>query len=120
MKIFIVDDDPSLRHFVEALLASDPQHEVRTFETGAAAVAALAQPPPPGLVLSDLDMPGVAGEDVARAAARLPDPPRIVLMSGDPDRLRDARALAEAVLHKPFAITELMALIRPPHPAEGD
>ena len=66
---------------------------------------------PPSLVLSDLDMPGLCGEEVARAAALLPRPPRVVLMSGDAARLGRARNLAEATLTKPFSVTDLMSIL---------
>jgi two-component system nitrogen regulation response regulator GlnG len=112
MKIFVVDDDPSLQRFVERWLTSLTEHEVSFFDNGAAAVEALARQSP-CILVSDLDMPGVSGEEVAAAAARLPNPPRIVLMSGDHDRLERARPLAQATLEKPFALTELLAMLQP-------
>ena len=85
-------------------------YELWIFENGAAAIEALADQSP-CLVLSDLDMPGVSGEEVARAAARLPRPPRVVLMSGDHDRLKRARGLAQATLEKPFSFKDLLSTI---------
>ena len=110
MRIFVVDDDASLRGFVKRWLAARTPHDVRVFESGEEAVQALAALSP-NLVLTDLGMPGVSGEEVARAAARLPNRPRIVLMSGDPVRLEHARDLAEATLAKPFSITDLMSVL---------
>lgn len=110
--VFVVDDNVSLRYFLAAaLLASRTCHQVRTFAGGAAAIEALRLQAP-DVVLSDLDMPGVSGEQVALAAAALPHPPRIVLMSGDPGRLERAGRLAAHTLQKPFAIRDLMALIQ--------
>ena len=109
MTIFVVDDDATLRGFVKRWLAAHSL-EVRTFEDGAEAVEAMAHVTP-CVVLSDLDMPGLSGEDVARAAARLPHPPRIVLMSGDSSRLERARGLAAATLQKPFSVTDLMSIL---------
>jgi CheY-like chemotaxis protein len=110
MKIFVVDDDPSLRRFIQRWLAAHTRHEVHTFESGEEAVLAL-ETLSPNLVLSDLGMPGLSGEDVALAAARLPQPPRVVLMSGDPVRLGHARELAQATLEKPFSISELLSVL---------
>ncbi|HVQ31759.1 MAG TPA: response regulator [Vicinamibacteria bacterium] len=118
MRIYVVDDDPSLRGFIKRWLAAYRTLEVRTFEDGAAAVEAMEQAPPT-LLLSDLDMPGLCGEDVARAAARLPRPPRVVLMSGDLWRLERARPLAEATLEKPFSVTELMSILEAPSGRQG-
>jgi CheY-like chemotaxis protein len=112
LRIFVVDDDADLRHFVEAWIASRTGHEVHTFASGAEAVEALALADySPAVILTDLDMPGPPGEELARAAARLQDPPRIVLMSGDPKRLERARNLAHQTLHKPFEIEELMSAL---------
>lgn len=110
MRIFVVDDDPSLRGFIRRWLAAHTRHEVHTFESGEDAVLAL-ETLRPNLVLTDLGMPGLSGEDVALAAARLAQPPRIVLMSGDPVRLEHARELAQATLEKPFSITELLSAL---------
>ena len=109
MTIFLVDDDVPLRGFIERWLAAH-NLEVRTFADGAAAVEAMGLVTP-SLVLSDLDMPGLSGEEVARAAARLPHAPRIVLMSGDLSRLELARGLAQATLEKPFSVTDLMSVL---------
>ena len=68
----------------------------------------------PSLVISDLDMPGLSGEEVAEAAARLPRPPRIVLMSGDHDRLERASSLAQATLEKPFSFKSLLSILESP------
>ena len=118
MRIFVVDDDPSLRGFIKRWLAAYSRLEVRTFEDGKTAVEAMAETPPT-LVLSDLDMPGLCGEDLARAAARLPQPPRVVLMSGDLRRLERAKELAEATLEKPFSVRDLMSILEAPPRFQG-
>ena len=112
MRIFVVDDDPSLRMFVKRWLAQLAEYEVLVFDNGTAAVEALALYAP-CLVLSDLDMPGLCGEEVAEAAARLSNPPRIVLMSGDHERLKRARNLAQATLEKPFSFKALLSILDP-------
>ena len=117
MRIFVVDDDASLRAFVKRWLAAHTLHEVHTFESGEDAILAL-ESLTPNLVITDLGMPGLSGEDVARAAALLAVKPRVVVMSGDPLRLERARALAEAALEKPFSLPELLSALGPaPQPA---
>jgi two-component system C4-dicarboxylate transport response regulator DctD len=118
MQIFVVDDDPSLRMFVKRWLAQLAGHDVRVFDNGAAAVEALTSHTP-CLLLSDLDMPGLSGEEVAEAAAHLPRPPRIVLMSGDHDRLKRAQGLAQATLEKPFSFRALLSILDPTSCFEG-
>jgi DNA-binding response OmpR family regulator len=110
MSIFVVEDDPSLRTFIQRWLAQLTHQEVMTFATGTAAVEAL-HAFAPTLLVSDLEMPGLSGEEVAEAAAQLSNPPRIVLMSGDHDRLRRAGSLAQATLAKPFTFRELRSSV---------
>jgi CheY-like chemotaxis protein len=112
MKIFLVDDDASLRRFVRRWLTSLDRYDLWIFDNGASAIEALADEAP-CVVVTDLDMPGTSGEEVARAAARLPHPPRIVLMSGDHERLERARSLAQATLEKPFSFRALLSIIEP-------
>ncbi len=112
MKIFLVDDDASLRRFVRRWLTSLDRHELWVFDNGASAIEALADETP-CVVVTDLDMPGASGEEVARAAAGLPRPPRIVLMSGDHERLSRARGLGQATLEKPFSFADLLSTIEP-------
>jgi CheY-like chemotaxis protein len=111
--VFLIDDDATLRSFIRRWLSARTGLEVRTFGDGAEAVAAMATGSP-GLVLSDLELPGLSGEDVARAARRLPHPPRVILMSGNTARLELARDLAEATLAKPFSVTDLLSILEGP------
>jgi DNA-binding response OmpR family regulator len=110
MRIFVVDDDASLVGFVKRWLILLDGHDVRCFDSGASAIEAM-EAQGPCLLVSDLEMPGMSGEELARAAARLRQPPRIVLMSGDRERLERARGLAEATLEKPFSFNDLLLVI---------
>lgn len=105
--IWVVDEDPYLLAFLEASLVRTLGREVRRFENGSAAIAALAHTSP-DVLLCDLELPGASGEEVAMAAARLSRPPFIVLMSGDTCRLDRALSLATLVLAKPFQLNELV------------
>ena len=105
MELIIVDDDKDLREVVQALLAT--RFDVRVFSSGRPAVEALLDDGA-DLVLSDLALPGLTGEEVANVAATVSPRPWIVLMSGDYARLERARSIADATLLKPFTIRELM------------
>jgi DNA-binding response OmpR family regulator len=104
MNVLVVDGDADLRALLEAVIGSD--HSVRTFGCGSRALAELVDSPP-DLLLTELGLSGVSGEDLARTAAELPRPPRIVLMSVDHKRLALSAVLAEALLEKPFSIRDL-------------
>jgi two-component system, OmpR family, response regulator len=112
MRIFLIEDEPEMMRFLEVFLLIQ-RHTVFSFLDGETATEALEELCP-DVVLCDLSLPGLDGEEVARAAARLPRPPRIVLMSGERERLERARPLAQALLRKPFGITELVEAL------EGD
>lgn len=101
----MVEHDPDLRAFLEAVIGVG--HSVRTFACGSGALAELRDSPP-DLLLSDLDLCGASGEDLARAAAELSCPPRIVLMSVDHTRLERSGLLAQVRLPKPFAVFQLV------------
>jgi CheY-like chemotaxis protein len=112
MRVFVVEDDAGSRRFITWLLALRTRHEVFAFETAEAALEELARLAP-CVLLTDLNLPGRSGEDLARAAAQLPQPPRVVLMSADPGRLEQARPLSDTVLAKPFSISELLLAFEP-------
>jgi DNA-binding response OmpR family regulator len=113
MNVFVVEDDPDTRRFVAWLLASRTRHEVFSFPNAEAALAELRHLAP-SVLLTDLGLPGLSGEDLAWAASHLAVPPRIVLMSADPKRLEAARSLSRSLLKKPFSIDELLLAFEQP------
>jgi CheY-like chemotaxis protein len=112
VKILIVEDDPLILGFLESWLLSC-RHEVRAYVSGESAMEIL-RAWQPEILLCDLGLPGVSGEEIARAALALPRRARVVLTSGEPLRLARARALADAVLLKPFLMEELTDVIDAP------
>ena len=108
MTIFIVEDEDELREFLQTLLSME--HVVHAFATGRCALKAMREAAPE-VLLSDLDLVDIPGEEIARQAARIERRPRIVLMSGDRPRLGRARELADRVIPKPFSIAELTEVL---------
>lgn len=111
MKMLIVEDEPTMLEFLERLFLGRAI-DVRAVPSGSAAAETL-ESWAPHLLISDLDLSGVTGEELARAAALLPRPPRVILMSGNAERLERARPLASTVLLKPFRVVELMTAVGP-------
>ncbi len=71
-RILIVEDDRELRELLEEVLR-DAGYDVRTFGSAEAAWRALETTAPPDLVLTDLMLPGLSGQDLLREVrARLP------------------------------------------------
>jgi len=106
--VFVVEDDPGVRALLERVLGTF--YILRTFESGREALNAL-QTRPPDVLLTDLELSDICGEDLARAAGQLTKTPRIVAMSGDRRRLRRAAQWAQATVPKPFAIPALIGAI---------
>ncbi len=112
--MLVVDDDRSIRALIrdglsenyEVLTAADGYDAMRTFEHHAECVAA---------VVTDVQMPGMDGEQLVgwlkERAAHLP----IIMMSGDAGSVPVAHLLRQpnvAWLPKPFDIGELTALLK--------
>jgi len=71
-RILVVEDDRELRELLEEVL-KDGGYEVHTFGSAETALRALETPPGPDLVLTDLLLPGLSGQDLLREVhARLP------------------------------------------------
>jgi CheY-like chemotaxis protein len=123
--ILAVDDDAGVLALVVRALRGRG-YSVRGFPGGREALLAIYGPgSTPSLLLTDIDMPGMSGiELAARVAADRPGVP-IVLMSGSSsliDMARDRPELVRGVLRKPFGVHDLIAVVEdtigPPPPAE--
>ena len=71
--ILVVDDDNSIAAMLEHLLAADG-HRVSVARDGREALALVA-PIGPDLILTDLDMPHLSGNELAADQGRTGDPP---------------------------------------------
>ena len=111
--VFVVEDDPGVRALLEEVLGT--LYTLRSFGSGREALNAL-QSLPPDVLVTDLAMPDVSGEDLAWVAGKMMPRPRVVAMSGDPRRLLLATRFAEATVPKPFAIPALIGAIESEDP----
>ncbi len=73
--ILVVDDAPENIRALTAVLS--PAYRVKAATSGEKALAVCAQSPPPDLVLLDLVMPGMSGQEVCRALKADPGTARI-------------------------------------------
>ena len=82
MHILIVDDEPLARKRLRTLLGEcDARHSIAEAAHAGEALAQLAQPPLPELVLLDIQMPGQDGLALAHQIAALATPPAIVFVT---------------------------------------
>ena len=111
-RILVVDDEPAILRMVRSNLTHQG-FRVDTAETGAEALAAYDRLHP-DLVLLDLGLPDVDGEEIIGSIRARSSTPIIVLSARETERAKVA-ALdlgADDYLTKPFGLEELMARIR--------
>jgi CheY-like chemotaxis protein len=110
-RILVVDDDASIRQFLELAL-TDRGYDVVTAEDGKAALEAI-EGAPPSLVLLDMRMPVMDGWAFAAAYRERPEPraPVIVLTAARDAAQYAAEIEAAAFLPKPFDLRALFRII---------
>ncbi|MCL5024944.1 MAG: response regulator [Chloroflexi bacterium] len=111
MHVLVVDDDESIREFVELALA-DEGYEVMTAVHGKAALDIIEEWQP-DLILLDLRTPVMDGWEFSRVYKRLPGPhaPIIVITATSNPAFCAAEIDPYAVLAKPFDLDELLRLV---------
>jgi two-component system response regulator RegX3 len=112
-RIALVDDEPAIRDAVSYALRSEG-YEVEAIESGEEALRAVAQTPPPDLLVLDLMLPGLSGLEVCRRARAGSDVPILLLTARDAevDRVMGLEAGADDYVTKPFSMSELVSRVR--------
>ena len=109
-RILFIDDEDILRELMYEML-SEMNYEVKTEETGDAAIKTFAANPEHyDLVLTDLMMLNMRGDEIAVRIRRIRPGTPIVVMTGTPDNLPRSKAEAvgvSRVLPKPLTKAEL-------------
>lgn len=112
-RLLIVDDEPSIREFLEIMLSHDG-YDVRTAATGEEGFKIYRQEDP-DLVLTDVRMPGMSGLDLIKQI-HTHDPAipviAITAFACADDALRAVREGAYDYVSKPFEIDDLRIIIR--------
>lgn len=112
--VIVVDDDPDLQDLVGLILQMDRRAVARA-ESGSAALEAMrAARQRPCLVLLDLMLPDMRGEDVYQGLRALPPPwtsVPVVIMSATVDGGKRAERLGLPFLPKPFEIDDLLRVV---------
>jgi two-component system NtrC family sensor kinase len=116
-RVLLVDDEPVIRRALHRFFQRQGW-QVDEADDGAGALALLlaAGAAPYDVILSDLRMPGMSGEEFydAVAAARPAQAARVVVTTGDSFTPEATRFLARTgceVLNKPFELAELRAIV---------
>lgn len=108
-RVLVVDDDAGVRGVCTTLLHA-LGYAATEASSGDKAIETLSTAERPhSLVLLDLELPGMRGEDVLRALKAKRPQLRVLVMSGKVDRdlSRVLASGADGVLRKPFKMSEL-------------
>jgi CheY-like chemotaxis protein len=111
LRILVVDDDTSIRSFVEMALDGEG-YAVSTATNGAQALAVTGQLQP-DLILLDMRMPVMDGWTFARKYRDQAGPhaPIVVITAATDAGQRAAEIQADGFLGKPFDLDELLGLV---------
>lgn len=109
--ILVVEDEKKISEIVTAYLSKEG-FSVRLAETGEDALRMMKEQP--RLVILDLMLPDISGEDVCRAIREHSDVPVIMLTakSGEEDRIAGLGIGADDYVVKPFSPRELVARVK--------
>src|SRR6476659_7751483 len=108
--VLVVDDEEPVADVIR-LLVEDLGHRVLTARDGVEALE-LVQREKPGLVISDIMMPRMSGDELCRRLKREPEyrHTRVILMSAAGAR-RAEETGADAFVHKPFDLETIEELV---------
>jgi DNA-binding NtrC family response regulator len=108
-KILIVDDDKSVRDFLEMFLKKRGYGQVQVAETGLDALK-IIEDGDIKLVLLDIKLPGMDGIEVLRKIKEIKKDTGVIMITGFPDEERAKQAIKEGAydyIVKPFDLAYL-------------
>jgi DNA-binding response OmpR family regulator len=111
-KIVVIDDEPSVQEVVQAYLEKDGYH-VFVAGNGVEGLA-LAERVQPALIVLDLMLPDISGEEICREIRSRSDVPILMLTAkaSEEERVAGLVSGADDYLVKPFSPRELVARVR--------
>jgi two-component system KDP operon response regulator KdpE len=111
LKVLVVDDERSIRRFLDASLGN--RYTILEAGSGGEAIQS-AVVNHPDLIILDLGLPDMDGTEVTRRLREWTDVPVIIISvrDGEQDKVAALDAGADDYLTKPFGTSELLARIR--------
>jgi two-component system KDP operon response regulator KdpE len=113
IRILVVDDEPAIRKLLRTGFATQGIQTVEA-ANGRAALA-LAEADKPDLILLDLGLPDISGQDLLQRWSEAQSPIPVVVLSSRSDEAGIVQALdlgADDYVTKPFGMNELVARVR--------
>jgi DNA-binding NarL/FixJ family response regulator len=113
IRIVVADDDPLFARMLRAHVSTQPEFDIVGIATNGLEAVELNDELEPDVVLMDVAMPALDGIEAAQILRERPDPPAVVLVTGDDPavNLRAYRTGAAAYVRKPADLVELMDLV---------
>jgi CheY-like chemotaxis protein len=111
--ILVVDDEPSVREFVQRVL-DEAGYVTCLADSGAAALQLFGKKGSPDLLLTDLNMPGMRGDELAARLRKLSPDLKVLYLTGFADMLFSDRTLLwenETYLDKPCTVRGLLEAV---------
>ena len=111
--LLVVDDEAQIRKFLRVSLTAHG-YAVSEARTGAEALAEAAREPPPALMILDLGLPDIDGQEVLTRLRGWSDMPVLVLSvrAGEREKVSALDHGADDYVTKPFGVAELLARVR--------
>ena len=111
IRVLVIDDDPTVRELVAALLEAEGC-TVESADSGEAALTILVRTKPaPDVVLVDVQMPGTTGAQLARKLRHACCPTTLLLAMSGSQPPAQTISLFDGFLLKPFKIKEVLAAL---------
>jgi len=107
--VLLVDDEPPIRQ-IERRILEKAGYRIIEASSAAEAFATLKDEQPIDLLIADLDMPELSGDEMVRQIRAARPDLKVLYVTGHIDRLMDTRPLwdGEAFLDKPFSVNGLV------------
>ena len=114
-KILVVEDDPDIRKLVQYHLARE-RYKVLEAEDGENALK-LIQREKPNLIVLDLMLPGLSGQEICKILKSKPDTAALPILmltakAGEADKVLGLETGADDYLTKPFSPREMVARVK--------
>ena len=111
--ILVVDDEPSVREFVQRVL-DEAGYVTCMADSAAAALQLFGKKGSPDLLLTDLNMPGMRGDELAARLRKQSPDLKVLYLTGFADMLFSDRTLLwenETYLDKPCTVRGLLEAV---------
>jgi len=110
--VLVVDDERPIRE-IERRILEKAGYRIIEVSGATEAFATLKDGRPIDLVIADLDMPELSGDEMVRQIRAMRPDLKVLYVTGHIDRLMDTRPLwdGEAFLDKPFSVNGLVEAV---------